>query len=290
MKRDDIAPHQLSGVWKAVWRRSASASWLGCAALLLQSAFASAQDAATPPAVPAGAVSTVALPQNLSTWGMIASADWVVKAIIAVLVLASVLTWTVALAKTLEFAMAGRRMQTGLVALRSSLNLDEAGRKLGAIGGPCATLIQAAQAEIAASADTAGKEGIKERTAWQLERLVAGAGRSLTRGTGLLATIGAIAPFVGLFGTVWGIMNSFIGISHAHTTNLAVVAPGIAEALLNTAVGLFAAIPAVVIYNAFARATAGQKARLADAVAETMRLLSRDLDRAPGARLRAVGE
>jgi biopolymer transport protein ExbB len=81
------------------------------------------------------------------------------------------------------------------------------------------------------------------------------------RGTGVLATIGATAPFVGLFGTVWGIMNSFIGISKSHTTNLAVVAPGIAEALLATAFGLAAAIPAVVIYNVFARSIAGYRAR-----------------------------
>ena len=72
---------------------------------------------------------------------------------------------------------------------------------------------------------------------------------------GLLATIGATSPFVGLFGTVWGIMNSFIGISKSQTTNLAVVAPGIAEALLATAIGLVAAIPAVIIYNHFARQT-----------------------------------
>ena len=74
---------------------------------------------------------------------------------------------------------------------------------------------------------------------------------------GILATIGATSPFVGLFGTVWGIMNSFIGISKAQTTNLAVVAPGIAEALLATAIGLVAAIPAVIIYNHFARGTKG---------------------------------
>ena len=77
--------------------------------------------------------------------------------------------------------------------------------------------------------------------------------RRIARGTGVLATIGATAPFVGLFGTVWGIMNAFIGISEAQTTNLAVVAPGIAEALLATAIGLVAAIPAVVIYNHLAR-------------------------------------
>jgi biopolymer transport protein ExbB len=98
----------------------------------------------------------------------------------------------------------------------------------------------------------------------------------ILRGTGVLATIGATAPFVGLFGTVWGIMNSFIGISKSHTTNLAVVAPGIAEALLATAFGLAAAIPAVVIYNIFARSIAGYRALLGDAAAEVLRLVSRD--------------
>jgi biopolymer transport protein ExbB len=109
------------------------------------------------------------------------------------------------------------------------------------------------------------------------------------RGTSVLATIGATAPFVGLFGTVWGIMNSFIGIAKEHTTNLAVVAPGIAEALLATAFGLAAAIPAVVIYNMFARSIAGYRALLGDASAAVLRLVSRDLDRqvsgpAPAAR------
>ncbi len=109
----------------------------------------------------------------------------------------------------------------------------------------------------------------------------------MMRGTGVLATIGATAPFVGLFGTVWGIMNSFIGISKSQTTNLAVVAPGIAEALLATAFGLVAAIPAVVIYNVFARQIAGYRALLGDASAEVLRLVGRDLDRA-AARRRAA--
>ena len=101
---------------------------------------------------------------------------------------------------------------------------------------------------------------------------------------GLLATIGATSPFVGLFGTVWGIMNSFIGISKSQTTNLAVVAPGIAEALLATAIGLVAAIPAVIIYNHFARSTQGY-VELVEPLRSgaAARLLSRDLDRAPAA-------
>jgi biopolymer transport protein ExbB len=96
---------------------------------------------------------------------------------------------------------------------------------------------------------------------------------------GVLATIGATAPFVGLFGTVWGIMNSFIGISKSQTTNLAVVAPGIAEALLATAFGLAAAIPAVIIFNYFARSTRGYLDLVAKASGTVGRLLSRDLDR-----------
>jgi biopolymer transport protein ExbB len=99
---------------------------------------------------------------------------------------------------------------------------------------------------------------------------------------GLLATIGATSPFVGLFGTVWGIMNSFIGISKSQTTNLAVVAPGIAEALLATALGLVAAIPAVIIYNHFARVTKGYLELVSRASGASARLLSRDLDRTHG--------
>lgn len=174
-------------------------------------------------------------------------------------------------------------MRGGLNALQAAADLKEADRQLATAHGPCSALIRAAQEEVVASADAISKEGVKERAAWRLERLLAATGQSMGRGTGVLATISATAPFVGLFGTVWGIMNSFIAISRAQTANLAVVAPGIAEALLATAAGLVAAIPAVVIYNLFTRAIAGQKARLADAVAETMRLLSRDLD-SPGRR------
>lgn len=260
-----------------------------CLPLLVVAPLAAmAQDGAPPSS--AAPIGTAMLPQDLSAWGMVAHADWVVKAVIAGLAFASMLTWTVALAKALELFFAARRARAGLAALHAASSLDEAGRELGSAQGPCGALVRAARAEVAASADAPGKEGVKERAAWQLERLVAVAGRSMGRGTGVLATIGATAPFVGLFGTVWGIMNAFIGISRAQTTNLAVVAPGIAEALLATAVGLVAAIPAVVIYNVFARAITGHKARLADAVAETMRLLSRDLDRGPPGRLRAVGE
>ena len=152
--------------------------------------------------------------------------------------------------------------------------------RLAGIQGEVGQFLEAAATELKLSPGSTDKEGIKERIASRLERLEAGYARRILRGTGVLATIGATAPFVGLFGTVWGIMNSFIGISKSHTTNLAVVAPGIAEALLATALGLAAAIPAVVIYNVFARSIAGYRAGLGDAAAEVLRLVSRDLDRA----------
>jgi biopolymer transport protein ExbB len=128
--------------------------------------------------------------------------------------------------------------------------------------GAVGQLLHASDDEIRFSA---GLRAEKERITWQLERIEIAAGREISRGTGILATIGATAPFVGLFGTVWGIMDSFIGISKAHTTNLAVVAPGIAEALLATALGLVAAIPAVMIYNVLARSTMHYRALIGDA-------------------------
>ncbi|MGH6742866.1 MAG: tonB-system energizer ExbB, partial [Bradyrhizobium sp.] len=191
----------------------------------------------------------------------------------------SLVTWTVFLAKTLELRKARRQARCGLRVLLDAATLGQAHDQLRKDSGPVAQLMQAAGAEIRLSANLRG-EGLKERIAWQLERIEMAASRKISRGTGVLATIGATAPFVGLFGTVWGIMNSFVGISRAHTTNLAVVAPGIAEALLATALGLVAAIPAVMIYNVFARSTAQYRAMLGDASSSVMLLVSRDLDRA----------
>src|SRR5262249_8579759 len=151
--------------------------------------------------------------------------------------------------------------------------------KASAASGPAGEFRAAAIAEIRLSADALEKDSLKERIASRLERIEAALGRKISRGTGVLATIGATAPFIGLFGTVWGLMNRFLGISKPHTTTLAIVAPGIAEALLATAFGLAAAIPAVVIYNVFARSTAGYRALLGDTSAEILRLVSRDLDR-----------
>jgi len=195
------------------------------------------------------------------------------------LAFASFVTWTVWLAKSLELRFARRAVRRSLRVLANCSTLSQAHEQLRQGPNAVAQIMQAVGNEVRASANLRG-EGLKERIAWQLERIEMAASRRIARGTGVLATIGSTAPFVGLFGTVWGIMDSFIGISKAHTTNLAVVAPGIAEALLATALGLVAAIPAVVVYNVLARSTAHYRALLGDASAQVMKLVSRDLDRA----------
>ena len=195
------------------------------------------------------------------------------------LAVASLVTWTVWVAKSLELLGARAAARRGLRVLGRVRDARPGARKLRGGKGPIAQLMQAAVSEVGFSANLRA-DGLKERIAWQLERIEMAAGRKISRGTGILATIGATAPFVGLFGTVWGIMDSFIGISRAHTTNLAVVAPGIAEALLATALGLVAAIPAVMIYNVLARSTTHYRALIGDAATQVMKLVSRDLDRA----------
>jgi biopolymer transport protein ExbB len=225
-------------------------------------------------------VATATLPRDLSPWGMYLNADLVVKAVLIGLAAASIVTWTVWLAKTIEIFFAKRRVRTALNKLVHVRSTAEGAERLADSRGEVIRFLDAGVTELKVSPGSTDREGIKERVASRLERIEASYGRRILRGTGVLATIGATAPFVGLFGTVWGIMNSFIGISKSHTTNLAVVAPGIAEALLATAFGLAAAIPAVVIYNVFARSIAGYRARLGDAAAEVLRLVSRDLDRA----------
>jgi biopolymer transport protein ExbB len=222
---------------------------------------------------------TATLPRDLSPWGMFLNADPVVKAVLVGLAFASLVTWTVWLAKSIEIFFAKRRVRTAAKELAAIRSLEKV-PQLADIQGEVAQFLGAAATELKLSPGLVDNDGVKERIASRLERIEASCGRRMLRGTGVLATIGATAPFVGLFGTVWGIMNSFIGISKAHTTNLAVVAPGIAEALLATALGLAAAIPAVVIYNMFARSIAGYRAGLGDASAEVLRLVSRDLERA----------
>jgi biopolymer transport protein ExbB len=223
------------------------------------------------------------LPRDLTPWGMFAAADIIVKAVMIALIFASVLTWAIWLAKTLELVIARRRLARAQHALSAARSLVHGAKIASAASHHVALLVRAVEVELRRSPDFRESEGIKERIAARFERIEAGVGRHMMRATGILATIGATAPFVGLFGTVWGIMNSFIGISKLHTTNLAVVAPGIAEALLATAFGLAAAIPAVVIYNSFARSIGQYRALFADASVEMLTLVSCDLGQWPAA-------
>src|SRR4051794_26877659 len=224
------------------------------------------------------ATDTALLPRNLSPWGMFLNADIVVKAVMIGLAVASLMTWTVWLSKTIELRRASAAARRRLGLLESDTTLAEVAHDCRDGGDAVAQIIQSAAREAALS-DGIVDDGLKERIALRLERVEAATSRRIARGTGVLATIGATAPFIGLFGTVWGIMNAFIGISEAHTTNLAVVAPGIAEALLATALGLVAAIPAVVIYNHLTRTISAHRALLGDASAMVMLLISREGDR-----------
>ena len=245
---------------------------------LVEGAVAPADDA---PQIIAEEDNSLGMAHDLSPWGMYKNADIVVKIVMIGLAIASIITWTIGIAKGFEVLGAKRRLRVEIAHLKKARTLKEASDTAAKEGTLAHLLVQDALEEMRLSANSREKEGIKERVSFRLERLVAACGRNMSSGTGVLATIGSTAPFVGLFGTVWGIMNSFIGIAKTQTTNLAVVAPGIAEALLATALGLVAAIPAVVIYNVFARSITGYKAQVADASAEVLLLVSRDLDHLP---------
>jgi biopolymer transport protein ExbB len=199
------------------------------------------------------------------------------------LAFASLLTWTIFIAKMIELSLARRRLRAALAGISDAKSLADAQFMLGARDSVLSTLLAAAMREARLSAGISSDAGVKERAASSFAEIVRAEARRIRLGMGLLATIGATSPFVGLFGTVWGIMNSFIGISKSQTTNLAVVAPGIAEALLATAFGLAAAIPAVIIYNHFTRVTRAYLELVGRSSGTAARLLSRDLDRSHGA-------
>ncbi len=240
---------------------------------------------------PAATVSTTAKPEaaaiapamkELSPWVMFMSADVIVKAVMIGLAFASLMTWTVFIAKSIELSVASAKLRSALKKIAETRSLAEAQMALGAKEGILPSFLAAALREARMSAGLSSDAGIKERAASSFSEIVRAEARRIRIGMGVLATIGSTSPFVGLFGTVWGIMNSFIGISKSQTTNLAVVAPGIAEALLATAIGLVAAIPAVIIYNHFSRVTKGYLELVSRASGAAARLLSRDLDRSHG--------
>ena len=219
---------------------------------------------------------------ELSPWSMFMSADIIVKVVMTGLACASLVTWTIFIGKSVELSLARRRLDGALRRIADSRSLAEAQAALGDQVSVLSSMLDAAMREARISAGMSSDGSIKERAASSFAEIVRAEAQRVRAGIGALATIGSTSPFVGLFGTVWGIMNSFIGISKSQTTNLAVVAPGIAEALLATAIGLVAAIPAVVIYNYFARVTRSYLELVGRASGTSGRLLSRELDRAHG--------
>lgn len=216
---------------------------------------------------------------HLSPVGMFLAADWVVKAVMLTLAAASVLTWVIFIAKMVDIQLSKARLARQFRRLDRLATLADHPALARKPRGVMAHMIAASVREVSRSGTGAAlKSGIKDRVASELSRIEAGAVRRKGTAVGILANIGSTAPFIGLFGTVWGILNSFVSISESGTTNLAVVAPGIAEALLATAIGLVAAIPAVIFYNFISRAIGGYRGMVSDSAALVERCLSRDLD------------
>jgi biopolymer transport protein ExbB len=265
------------------------------AAPAADAAAAPAADAAAPPAAPAApAADTAGLPPQMQHSGhinigtMFIDAKPVVKVVMVGLVLASIFSWTLLITKLLEFRSLNRASDNFLEAFRGAKSIPDIGRIASSEefeGNPLADMAAAAAAEIELSRQAGLKVGgeHRETTIGRAQAAVGAVQASLTRrlssGMQFLASVGSNAPFIGLFGTVYGIMDSFIGIANTNTTNLAVVAPGIAEALLATGLGLFAAIPSVIFYNYFQTRVSAYGARTEGFVAELMNAISRQLDK-----------
>jgi biopolymer transport protein ExbB len=264
-------------------------------------AAAAAPDASAPAAAPAAAAPAPADADqgptqvggknagHLNPWEMFMDARLVVQIVMVGLVICSLFSWTILILKIFEFSSYTRVTNSFLESWRGAKSIAEMGRIAESedFAGrtPLADMAAAAAAEVELSRQAglhvSGEH--RESTILRAQAAVAAVQASLSRrmssGMQFLATIGSTGPFIGLFGTVYGIMDSFIGIANTNTTNLAVVAPGIAEALLATGLGLFAAIPSVVFYNYFQTQITAFGARTEGFVAELMNAISRQLDR-----------
>jgi biopolymer transport protein ExbB len=253
-----------------------------------------ADAAAAPAAAPAAGATEADAPPQMAHGGkmtistMFLDAKPVVKVVMIGLILASVFSWTLLITKLLEFRALNRVSDGFLEAFRGAKSINDMGRIAMSEefdGNPLADMAAAAAQEVELSRQAglhvAGEH--RETTLNRAEHAVSAVQASLTRrlssGMQFLASVGSNGPFIGLFGTVYGIMDSFIGIANTNTTNLAVVAPGIAEALLATGLGLFAAIPSVIFYNYFQTRISTFGARSEGFVAELMNAISRQLDK-----------
>ena len=261
------------------------------------------QDAATPPGASAATASPATDSDgdgesaaeeggghggDITPISMFMGATMVVKVVMIGLLLASALSWTLLIVKMIEFASLNKKSDQFLEAFRGARSIQDMGRIATSeefAGNPLADMAGAAAQEVElsrqAGLDVSGAH--RETTIGRAQSAVgavqSGLAKRLSGGMQFLASVGSSGPFIGLFGTVYGIMNSFIGIAESNTTNLAVVAPGIAEALLATGIGLFAAIPAVIFYNYFQTRIAAFGTRSEGFVAELMNALSRQLDK-----------
>jgi biopolymer transport protein ExbB len=254
---------------------------------------APAADAAAPaaeaaPAADAAAPAPEAHGGKLTVMQMFMDSQWVVKIVMIGLVLCSVFSWMLLITKLIEFNSLNRAADQFVEAFRSAKGINEIGRLALSeefAGNPLADMAAAAAQEVELSRQ-AGLSVTGEHRDTTIGRAQAAVSavqatlaKRLSGGMQFLASVGSSGPFIGLFGTVYGIMNSFIGIANTNTTNLAVVAPGIAEALLATGIGLFAAIPAVIFYNYFQTRISGFGARTEGFVAELLNAVSRQLDK-----------
>ena len=225
---------------------------------------------------------------DITPISMFMEATVVVKVVMAGLLLASILSWTLLLIKLFEFGALNRKTDTFLENFRGARTIAD----MRAVstqeefdGNPLADMAAAATEEIELSRQSGLSvtgdhlDSAMARAQSAVAAVQSGLALRLSGGQQFLASVGSIGPFVGLFGTVYGIMNSFIGIAQSNTTNLAVVAPGIAEALLATGIGLFAAIPAVVFYNYFNTRIAAYGTRADGFATELLNGISRQLDK-----------
>ncbi len=280
------------------------------AAVLMASSPAFAQDAAPAPAESAApAADAAAAPETapvadaaapaevdtdvgghgeLTVTGMFMEATPVVKVVMIGLVLASIFSWTLLVIKLFEFIGLNRASDRFLETFRGARTIADMRRVATADefdGNPLADMAAAATEEVELSRQAGlslsgdHRETTINRAQVAVAAVQSGLAKRLSGGQQFLASVGSSAPFIGLFGTVYGIMQSFIGIANTNTTNLAVVAPGIAEALLATGIGLFAAIPAVIFYNYFQTRISAYGTRSDGFNAELMNAISRQLDK-----------
>ena len=294
----------------AIKRHSPAIALIGALALLTSApvfahsnAPAAAPAAADAPAAPAAGADAAPAPPavdaeslkvggkqagKLTPIGMFLEADLLVKLVMIGLLICSLGTWALLIIKLMEFGGLKRTSDAFLENFRGAKSINDMGRIAESdefAGNPLADMAAAAASEVELSRQAGlqvsgeHRDSTINRAQTAIGAVQASLAKRLSGGMQFLASVGSNAPFIGLFGTVYGIMNSFIGIANTNTTNLAVVAPGIAQALLATGIGLFTAIPAVVCYNLFQSQISSFGTRSEGFVAELTNAISRQLDK-----------